>query len=70
MYLVRDAVPGEYRIRVHYYASDRNRASARTSVLATVVRGSGTPQEKIERKVVSLASGKEFHDIITVKVGK
>jgi uncharacterized protein YfaP (DUF2135 family) len=70
MYVLRKAAPGTYQIRVKYFASDRNRASARTKVYATVIEGEGTPQERVTRKVVTLSDGQQMHDILTVKVGK
>jgi hypothetical protein len=68
MYTLRKAVPGTYAIRVKYFSSDRNRASARTKVYATVIENEGTPRERVTRKVVTLADGKEMHDVATVKV--
>ncbi len=70
MYLLKKAPAGRYRIAVHYFASDRNRASTRTKVYATVFEGWGTPAERITRKVVTLAEGKEMHDLATVVMGK
>ncbi len=70
MYVIRKARPGSYAVRVKYFSSDRNRASARTKVYATVIEKEGTPQEKVTRKVVALADGKEMHDIATVTVGR
>ena len=40
----------------------------RTKVYANVFRKWGTPSETVTRKVVTLAVGKEMHDIATVKV--
>lgn len=70
MYLLPKASAGAYRIRVHYYASDRNRASARSKVYATIVEGFGTPRERVARKVVTLAEGKDMHDIAEVVLGR
>ena len=66
MYIAKKAVKGEYKVRAHYFASDRNRASARTKVYATVYENWGTPEEKVTEKVVTLESGKEMHDIAVV----
>ena len=68
MYMLHKAKPGKYRVRVKYFSSDFNRASARTKVYATVYQGWGTPDEKVTRKVVTLMDNKEMHDIITVNV--
>jgi hypothetical protein len=66
MYIAKKAARGQYKIRAHYFASDGNRASARTKVLATVYENWGTPEEKVTEKVVTLESGKEMHDIALV----
>jgi len=67
MYVLREAPKGRYDIRAHYYASDANRASARTKVYATVFENWGTKQEKVTEKVVTLETGKESHPIATVE---
>jgi uncharacterized protein YfaP (DUF2135 family) len=67
MYVLRDAPRGNYDIRAHYYASDRNRASARTKVHATVFEDWGTKSEKVTEKVVTLEIGKESHAIATLE---
>ncbi|QGJ70170.1 VIT domain-containing protein [Planctomycetales bacterium 10988] len=66
MYQLPNAMPGPYRVKVKYFASDQNRASARTKVFAMVYENWGTPEENAIRKVVSLEYGKEMHDIATV----
>jgi hypothetical protein len=70
MYTLAKAVPGRYRIRAKFYASNRNRASARTKVYATVYENWGRPTERVTRKVVPLVEGKEFRDVGTVVVKK
>lgn len=67
MYVLRDAPRGNYDIRAHYYASDRNRASARTKVYATVFEDWGTKSERVTEKVVTLEIGKESHAIATLE---
>jgi tetratricopeptide (TPR) repeat protein len=67
MYVLREAPKGSYDIRAHYFASDGNRASARTKVYATVFENWGTKAEKVTEKVVTLETGKEFHAIATLK---
>lgn len=67
MFVLERAVKGSYAIRVKYFASDRNRASARTKVYATVYEDWGRPGERATRKVVTLAQGEEMHDIAEVK---
>jgi hypothetical protein len=66
MYTIARAPAGTYQVRAHYYASDRNRASTRTKVQATVFENWGTPQQRVTQKIVALESGKEFHEIATV----
>ncbi len=68
MYMLKDAVGGSYKIRAKYFASNRNLASARTKVYATIYENWGTSQEKVTRKVVTLEYGKEMHDIATVTI--
>src|SRR5262249_38616682 len=61
MYVLPKAKPGEYAVKAHFYASDRNRTSARTKVQAIVFEGWGTPKEKVTEKVVTLEYGKSEH---------
>jgi hypothetical protein len=66
MYVLKRAPSGKYLVRAHYYASDRNRASARTKVYVTTFEDWGTPKEKVTEKVVTLEYGKDTHDIATI----
>jgi hypothetical protein len=66
MYVLKRAPNGNYAVRAHYFASDRNRASARTKVYVTAFEDWGTPREKVTEKVVTLEYGKEWHDIATI----
>ncbi len=68
MYLLPRARPGKYRVRAHYYASDRNRESAATKVYATLVEGWGGPNERATERVVTLAVGKDMHDVAELVV--
>jgi hypothetical protein len=68
MYVLPKAARGEYKIRAHYYASDRNRQSARTKVQVMVFEGWGTKGERVTDKVVTLALNQEKHDVATVVV--
>jgi Mg-chelatase subunit ChlD len=63
MFVLGEAPRGTYRIRAKYFAADRNRASARTKVHATILRDVGRPGETREEKVITLATGKEMHAI-------
>ncbi|APR76340.1 Hypothetical protein A7982_01687 [Minicystis rosea] len=68
MYVLPKAASGEYKIRAHYFASDRNRQSARTKVQALVFQGWGTKEERVTDKVVTLELNKAKHDIATITV--
>jgi hypothetical protein len=68
MFRLKQAVPGRYRIRVNYFSSDVNRTGTRTKVFATIYQGWGTQSERVTRKVVTLRTGKEMHDIATIIV--
>jgi hypothetical protein len=70
MYVLRKAPGGTYDIKVKYFASDRNRASARSKVYATIIEGWGTPAEQVNRHVVTLVEGKEMLDVAKMKVRK
>lgn len=70
MYLLKKSVPGNFTVKVKYFASDSNRKSARTKVYATVYRYWGTKRETIEKKTVTLEYGKDMHDIATVKMAQ
>jgi hypothetical protein len=69
MYTLTSGTTGKFAIRAHYFASDRNRMSARTKVYATVIEGWGTPKERVTEKVVTLELGKQVHEIATVNKG-
>ncbi len=68
MYVLKNAPAGDYSVRAKYFASDRNRASARSKVYATVIRNFGSASERSERKVVTLETGKEMHSLTRFKV--
>lgn len=67
MYVLKKAPGGNYGIRAHYFASQRNRATARTKVFAHVIENWGRPNEKVTESVVTLVEGKEDHDILALK---
>jgi hypothetical protein len=68
MYVLTNALPGDYKIYVHYFSSNRNRAGTRTRVLATVYENWGKPNERVSRRVLELDENKEDHGIAVVKV--
>jgi hypothetical protein len=69
MYLLPRARPGKYLVRAHYFASDRNRATAATKVYATPVEHWGEPDEKATERAVVLEAGKQTHDVAELVVG-
>jgi hypothetical protein len=70
MFTLLKAAAGKYHVRVKYSAEDANRASTRTKVYATIYEGFGTRREKVTRRTVTLAAGKEMHEVATVVVGQ
>jgi hypothetical protein len=70
MYILPRAPAGTYRIRAHYYASDRNRASARTKVQALIFEDFGTSRQRVTEKTVVLEYGKETHELLDVVRGR
>jgi hypothetical protein len=69
MYVLPSAPAGAYQIRAHYFASDRNRASARTKVQALIFEDFGTPRQRVTEKTVILEDAKQMHDLLEVKRG-
>jgi hypothetical protein len=69
MYTLTGGPAGKYTVRAHYFASDRNRMSARTKVYATIIEGWGTPKERVTEKVVTLELGKQVHEIAIINKG-
>lgn len=68
MYTLARAPRGMYRIRAKYFAADANRASARTKVYVSVYRYWGTAKETVQHRVVTLAYGKDMHEVFKVNV--
>ncbi len=67
LYLLPNAPAGNYRVSAHYFASDANRASTRTKVLALIYEGWGTKDEKLTVKALALVGRSENHELATVK---
>jgi hypothetical protein len=67
MYVLPHAPSGRYDIRAHYFASDANRASARTKVYVTVIENWGTPAERATEQVVTLETGRQYHTLASLK---
>ena len=70
MYLLPKAKAGKYKIRAKYYAKNDNRASTRTRVFMTLYRDWGTAKEKEIHKAITLETGKEMHDLATIKISR
>ncbi len=70
MYILKNAGPGRYTIKVSYFSSDANRTSARTKASVAVFERWGRKDESITQRTVSLADNKEMHDILTLTVQK
>ncbi|HEY1065144.1 MAG TPA: DUF2135 domain-containing protein [Pirellulales bacterium] len=70
MYTLSHARPGKFQVRVKYFASEANRASARTKVYVTIYRDWGKPTERVEDRVVTLTAGQEMHEVATVMIEK
>jgi hypothetical protein len=67
LYLLPQAPSGTYRVNAHYFATDANRTSTRTKVLAFIYQGWGTTDEKVSVKALALVGHSESHEIGTVK---
>ncbi|MDP3276641.1 MAG: hypothetical protein Q8Q09_15695 [Deltaproteobacteria bacterium] len=63
MFVQPNASPGNYRVFAHFFGSNRNRTSARTRVLATVVRRWGSANEEVTTRAITLGNGGERQDI-------
>ncbi len=70
MYVLLEARPGKYDVKVKYYASDRNRAGTRTKVYAAIYEGWGTKQERAVRKALVLSEDKELTEVAAVGIEK
>ena len=68
MYVLPIAPRGKFTVRANYFASDASRASTRSKVYATVYRNWGTDSETVEHQVVTLAIGKDMHEIAVFNV--
>ena len=66
-YQVLKALPGEYKIFVHYYAANRNLLGGETHVNVVVRRLAGTPEETSERHTVILKHQDQQEEVCKVK---
>ncbi|MCP4130509.1 MAG: VWA domain-containing protein [bacterium] len=66
MFTLEKAISGKYTVKAKYFSSNQNRASTRTKIYATVYKNWGKQDEAVRKKVVTLAYGKEMHEIAVV----
>jgi autotransporter-associated beta strand protein len=67
LYLLPKAPSGRYEISAHYYATDMNRASTRTKVLAFIYENWGAKDEHVAIKSLALNGQKEKQELGVVK---
>jgi len=67
MYVLPTAPKGEYRVSAHYFASDRNRASARHEGLRAHVRELGHAERACHRQSRDARARQESHAIATLQ---
>ncbi len=67
LYLLPKAPAGRYEISAHYFATDANRASTRTKVLAFIYENWGAKDERLVIKSLALTGQKEKHELGVVK---
>jgi hypothetical protein len=67
LYLLPAAPAGIYHVTAHYFATDANRASTRTKVLALIYEGWGTKDERVVFKALALTGRSESHELGSVK---
>jgi hypothetical protein len=68
MYVLPSAPKGSYLVQARYFASDTNRLGARSKVHVTLIEGWGKPTERVTEKDVTLAIGKDMHELANLKV--
>jgi tetratricopeptide (TPR) repeat protein len=66
-YQVAKALPGEYKIIVHYFRPNPNLLGGETHVNVMVTRFAGTPQETTERRTIILKQHDEQVEVCKVK---
>ncbi len=64
MYVLKKAMPGNYSVQAKFYRGNRNRASARTKVYATIYRHWGTPEETVTHKVIVLRKVSKMYELM------
>ena len=70
MYVLENAINGDYRILAHYFRADGNRTNVRTKVYARIYLGWGSEHEEVRDVVVPLVSGGQYHDVGVVRCEK
>lgn len=62
MYILRDATPGKYKVKLDYYSSSGTQTASRPKSYVTVYRNWGRPNEKVSRKIVQLSRYNDRYD--------
>jgi tetratricopeptide (TPR) repeat protein len=65
-YMLRNLMPGEYKIRAHFYGNRDQRLVGPTTVQATVITHFGRPDEKRQAITLRLKDAKDMVDIGSV----
>jgi uncharacterized protein YfaP (DUF2135 family) len=65
-YLLRRLMPGQYKIRAHFFGNRDQRLVGPTTVQATLITHYGRPDEKRQSLTLRLKNAKEFVDVGTV----
>jgi hypothetical protein len=66
-YQVGRAMPGTYKVIVHYFGTNPNLLGGETHVQVTVARNAGSPQEEVQRHTVILKKHQEAVEVCKVK---
>jgi len=68
MYVLKNVIPGKYKISAHYYSSNRNKTSAPTKVYVTVYQDRGMPLEKVHTKTVVLKDNNQMLNLMEIDI--
>ena len=68
-YCIKKALPGNYKIRAHYYGSRQQTLAGPVTVQATLITNFGRPDESRQSLTLRLATQNETVDIGAAKIG-
>ena len=68
LYVLPEAVNGEYLVYVHYFGGDPAKTAVRSKVLATLYERWGSEEELLRRRVIRLESAREEHGVVRITV--